>query len=41
MYPGSVVIEIQDKEHVPAAYYRNLAHLSGHIYFKHAKDHLE
>lgn len=41
MYPGSVVIEIMDPEHFPAGYYRNIAHLSGHIYFKHRKDELE
>ena len=41
MYPGSVVIEIMDPEHFPAGYYRNIAHLSGHIYFKHRKEELE
>lgn len=41
LYPGSVVIEILDQEHHGAAYYRNLAHLSGLIYFKHSKAELE
>ena len=41
MYPGSVVIEILDQEHLAAAYYRNVAHLSGHTYFKVAKDTIE
>ncbi|CAE7408191.1 gph [Symbiodinium natans] len=41
MYPGSVVVEIMDDEHLGAAYYRNIAHLSGHVYFKHDKRELE
>ena len=30
MYPGSAVVELLDPEHNGAAYYRNVAHLSGH-----------
>lgn len=41
MYPGSVVIEILDHEHEAAAYFRNIAHLSGHVYFKYRKDQLD
>ncbi|CAE7779675.1 Eogt, partial [Symbiodinium sp. CCMP2456] len=35
MYPGSVVVEIMDQEHERSAYYRNVAHLSGHVYLRH------
>ncbi|CAE7217693.1 unnamed protein product [Symbiodinium sp. CCMP2456] len=41
MYPGSVVVELMDPEHAGAAYYRNVAHLSGHVYLQHAKSEVE
>lgn len=41
MYPGSVVVELMDPEHAGAAYYRNIAHLSGHVYLQHAKSEVE
>jgi hypothetical protein len=41
MEPVSAVIEVMDKEHAAAAYYRNIAHLSGHVYFHFAQAHFD
>lgn len=41
MYPQSAVVEILDQEHLAAGYFRNIAHLSGHTYFKLKKSVLE